>query len=75
MLRDRAEQAWNQGYDAGCRLLPSDSNPYKVNSRLHEAWEDGWQQGSDPNLEEMERRTYTLPTKPPGRVIRAHRGT
>ena len=54
MRRDRAEQAWNQGYDAGFRLLPSDRNPYKHDSCLSEPWDDGWRQGSDPDLDDME---------------------
>ncbi len=50
MARDPVEQAWTQGFDAGTRLLPSSSNPYHVSGTLHEAWFDGWCNGSDPDL-------------------------
>ena len=53
MRNETEAQAWNKGFDAGGRLLPPDRNPYKVGSDLHEAWFDGWSQGSDPDLEEM----------------------
>jgi ribosome modulation factor len=49
--RYRVEQAWIQGFEAGARLLPSTSNPYKVGADLHEAWFDGWCSGSEPDLE------------------------
>ena len=53
MRKETGAQAWNKGFEAGGRLLPSHSNPYKVGSDLHEAWFDGWSQGCDPDLEEM----------------------
>ena len=55
MRRDPIEQAWSQGFDAGTRLLPSGSNPHKDGGDLHEAWFDGWCNGSEPDVEEMER--------------------
>jgi ribosome modulation factor len=53
LQRETEAQAWSKGFEAGGRLLPSHSNPYKVGSDLHEAWFDGWSQGSDPDPEEM----------------------
>lgn len=53
MRKEVEAQAWTKGFEAGGRLLPSSSNPYKVGSDLHEAWFDGWSQGSAPDLEEM----------------------
>ena len=55
MTRDPVEQAWTQGFETAHRLLPSSSNPYRIGSDLHEAWFDGWCNGSEPDVEEMER--------------------
>ncbi len=55
MPRELVERAWLQGFEAGARLLPPSSNPHKVGGDLHQAWSDGWCQGSDPDLEEPER--------------------
>ena len=49
MNGDRVEQAWTQGFEAGNRLLPSSSNPFRSGSDLHEAWFDGWCSGSEPD--------------------------
>jgi ribosome modulation factor len=49
MRRERVEQAWMQGFNAGNRLLPSSSNPYKDGDDLHEAWFDGWCNGREPD--------------------------
>ena len=54
MRKETEAQAWTRGFEAGSRLLPSDSNPYKVGTELYEAWADGWCQGSDPDLEEVD---------------------
>ena len=48
MTQSKAARAWNQGYDAGSALLPSKENPYKITSKLHEAWQDGWYNGAHP---------------------------
>ena len=56
MRRELVERAWLLGFEAGARLLPSTTNPHKVGSDLHEAWFDGWCRGSDPDLEETDRR-------------------
>lgn len=55
MVRDLVAVAWMQGFDAGTRLLPSSSNPYKVGGNLHEAWFDGWCNGSELDQEKPER--------------------
>ena len=47
MRRDRVEQAWMQGFDAGNRLLTSETNPYRDGRDLHEAWFDGWCNGRE----------------------------
>ncbi len=54
-MRDPIEIAWTLGFEAGNRLLPSGSNPFKIGSSRHEAWFDGWCNGSDPDLEGVHR--------------------
>lgn len=54
MGRDHVEHAWNRGFDAGCKLRPLDSNPYKSGGRLFEAWKDGWRNSSVPDPDQVD---------------------
>ncbi|MGR3593116.1 MAG: ribosome modulation factor [Limimaricola soesokkakensis] len=71
MGRDRIEHAWNRGFDAGCKLLPLGSNPYKSGGRLFEAWEDGWRNGSAPDHDQVDLGDAARRDHHPGGSLRA----
>ncbi len=58
MTRDLVVQAWEQGFDAGTRLLPASRNPYRIDTKFHEAWDEGWRKGGEPELEDAERNEF-----------------
>ena len=39
---------FSEGEAARIHDLPRDQNPYPEGSRLHKAWDDGWQKAADP---------------------------
>lgn len=47
------ENAWTEGYNAGCEREPETANPYS--GKLWHSWLDGWREGSNPDREERER--------------------